>query len=806
MQASNYQFSVQKGLPFPEYKLAVWEKIKDLPYPTKRITASDDRVMSMLESLADLRPMIKKRKFRVNLVVKKTDYFDEFYGRQWDDMVMVSEKGAYDKYNVVADMFNELPRIKSKGIAAPFSSFEAWSNQEYSTVWIQRMHTDGITSFSAHILREYLYESVPEPRQGYPSDYVSLYSLTQGPILDMSSAYGDRMIVALVKRRKYVGIDPWKDLFRGYADILKFTEKRYPSSREGIEMIRGCSENFIPRSKQFGLVISSPAPYDVEPYGMYSEENREGQSYETYPDLVSWMVNYHLATIETAYLCLKEGGVYAATLLDRIKGKSRQGDSEDFKEIIYTELFLLICSAVGFRYKGMLGHEGGQGSITPWWIFQRGELDTGEMRRAINSIQEHYPLVYERIIPRLSVYLGSPVLIPVRENSYEGEDMSFRFLVPDLPPFYRSPAYEFARAEVMDMVLHSISVTLRQVADIPRDKIVEYTSDYIMAQRLAVDPLFPFSGNFIDPFVGSLSWLTKISPEKYKDILTSGRFILGGRAFKGVPALMRAGISLASKFACRPANVTYSISEEGNISTITFNKEGTEPRKITLATEALDRLRSRYKGGSFDLDASIMLLRYASLGETTHNFTRDSLRYEELKKITGCDFEPFASPFNAFSRFFCSVFPDTDAPFGSQGNFFSGELISGVYSINPANDPEIVKLAVERSIKLVEEAEKEEEDLMLLVGTVTYPKKEKYQGDAIHDIFHWYRKNGVNGEIRRMMDHPLARGAYVLSNKKFRTIDPLSLQSFESPLVSIVTVLSSKPVDMEKFSPMRAER
>ncbi|KAJ1459905.1 phosphorylated CTD interacting factor 1 WW domain-containing protein, partial [Pelagophyceae sp. CCMP2097] len=49
----------------------------------------------------------------------------------------------------------------------------------------------------------------------------------------------------------------------------------------------------------------------------------------------------------------------------------------------------------------------------------------------------------------------------------------------------------------------------------------------------------------------------------------------------------------------------------------------------------------------------------------------------------GCTHECFANPFNATLSGYCSLFPETDAAFGSSGNFFGFWPKSGNFEVNP---------------------------------------------------------------------------------------------------------------------------
>ena len=120
--------------------------------------------------------------------------------------------------------------------------------------------------------------------------------------------------------------------------------------------------------------------------------------------------------------------------------------------------------------------------------------------------------------------------------------------------------------------------------------------------------------------------------------------------------------------------------------------------------QALAKLRDAHAacsddGGSNDFDARLwlMLHRYASLfgprsGEGRGwQLATPPAAMAAMHADFGVCAELFASPLNSRTRRFCSAFPDTDAPFGSLGNFFSAD-IRGIESAEcgPPYDDEVI--------------------------------------------------------------------------------------------------------------------
>jgi len=76
--------------------------------------------------------------------------------------------------------------------------------------------------------------------------------------------------------------------------------------------------------------------------------------------------------------------------------------------------------------------------------------------------------------------------------------------------------------------------------------------------------------------------------------------------------------------------------------------------------------------------------------------------YNELQQIQPIKAEMFASPLNHTLDKFCSLYPDTDMPFGSIGSVFQlleGQLEEGFYVANPPYHPRTMDMFVEKVIQ-----------------------------------------------------------------------------------------------------------
>eukprot|EP00892_Ulva_mutabilis_P005081 jgi/Ulvmu1/2945/UM149_0028.1 len=120
---------------------------------------------------------------------------------------------------------------------------------------------------------------------------------------------------------------------------------------------------------------------------------------------------------------------------------------------------------------------------------------------------------------------------------------------------------------------------------------------------------------------------------------------------------------------------------------------------------------------AFTHAAMALLLRYSSLQGThyrgggfqaaVHSHVLDTLH----KHFDTC-MECFASPLNCRWPRFCSLFPDTDAPFGSVGSFFHFKPQKGSFEANPPFDKDCVARMAAHMFSLLLQSE---EPLMFVV-------------------------------------------------------------------------------------------
>jgi hypothetical protein len=79
---------------------------------------------------------------------------------------------------------------------------------------------------------------------------------------------------------------------------------------------------------------------------------------------------------------------------------------------------------------------------------------------------------------------------------------------------------------------------------------------------------------------------------------------------------------------------------------------------------------------------------------------------QHLADEHGVNHECFASPLNAWLPSFCSVFPDTDTPFGSLGSFFNFDFGSGgAFQVGPPYNNVVLLWTAEKLVASLMHAE-----------------------------------------------------------------------------------------------------
>lgn len=139
--------------------------------------------------------------------------------------------------------------------------------------------------------------------------------------------------------------------------------------------------------------------------------------------------------------------------------------------------------------------------------------------------------------------------------------------------------------------------------------------------------------------------------------------------------------------------------------------------KLRLLYAATNAGAAAADATAFTRAAMVLLLRYSSLQGTHYRGGGYQAAvhgevFDALKAGFDTRMECFASPLNCRWRRFCSMFLDTDAPFGSLGSFFAFRPTSGSFEANPPFDKAFVSRMAKHMFSLLASTE---EPLMFVV-------------------------------------------------------------------------------------------
>jgi hypothetical protein len=217
-----------------------------------------------------------------------------------------------------------------------------------------------------------------------------------------------------------------------------------------------------------------------------------------------------------------------------------------------------------------------------------------------------------------------------------------------------------------------------------------YTTE--MELRLE-DGLFNRSiGNGIRDFYGDLNYATKSKHFRF-DMFQIEKWL--GDTIAMLRSLQQAVNDKIQPFTVLEGNqITFKIdtmllkqSFTGNVSQYIKDQlfaNRNLPLIFTINREIYDRVQKRYIENEYGFHNLLLccLIRYETLGSGAHQYVVD-LQYKEALAKFGFQFECFASVFNSYYPYYCSMFYDLERHFGSCGSFMALNIIQGLYMANP---------------------------------------------------------------------------------------------------------------------------
>jgi hypothetical protein len=578
----------------------------------------------------------------------------------------------------------------------------------------------------------------------------------------------------------YLGIDPYTDLKVGYDEILS----KFGNGRSNYEYKISPFETCMLHKHDFNMVIMSPPPHTMEKYG-YDEASQSGQSWDSYPDRTQWLINFMFASIYKIYQHMEDNGSFFLTIIDRLKGEDT---------LICTEAILMYASCIGMSFQHILYWEGGtQGMGSPFWIFKKTRsLDVNHY----NNFKITYPDYYKKIRNQLNLRFGVALTTEIELTT---EDYS---LGVNNPNYKRSSTVtEIIRYNIIHTIFKLIhdAATRNGRSSVTLKKIQTVIGRWIMVQSINnltnVDPLFPTNGKYNDQLNENID-TTHIINETYiiSDILCNG--LMG---------LFNTAITLTETITNRLGNLPCVVRKEVNKGTVRLyadtNLKTIEKESLGIGLEDISKicildakqyelLVSKCKCPPEEIDTRIYncILRYASLGDKGHQFTREEARFLEYKNKYNVDFELFGAPFNVHASYHMSLFYDTDKYFGSYGSFFNATLRKGVYTVNPPNDVTFVRNVTSIILKMLETPNTQ---LTFLMGLVVWSdddgeiKNHENQRE-------WYANNGKNKNLVDLLKTKFVKDFILVDTTKYKALDPITGRTFVTgtekiPILIIVT-------------------
>jgi hypothetical protein len=239
--------------------------------------------------------------------------------------VLVEDLKATSKYTQIVDVFQEhvIIRAHYNGLKSLEEVFgEAFEKGDDNV-----MHQIDPTPKQMIQQRQTLY-SLTKPISRFRPTLMIIFIKLFRPryILDFCAGWGDRLLGALMycdKIKYYCGIDPNKELFNGYQNMINtlIPEKK---DRKKYDMIHGCGEDptIIPKSPAknglYDMIITSPPYYDHEIYQTkLSETNsKQSQSIDRYTSLDDWYDGFLIPSTLNALKSLDIGGYLVISIND----------------------------------------------------------------------------------------------------------------------------------------------------------------------------------------------------------------------------------------------------------------------------------------------------------------------------------------------------------------------------------------------------------------------------------------------------------------------------------------------------------
>lgn len=569
-------------------------------------------------------------------------------------------------YNSVIDWYTENARMNSPGYGKDHSPKELWFQTSFSKIRDRILRNKNTLEEA----REAIFKE-GEVRLAYVTDCIGLYHYVKINLLNDTqrssggssrvidiTAFGDRLVAAAAVGFDYIGLDPDPNLVDGISRLLLDVKTIRPEFNAITYTVP--LEHFTAES-HVDFVSFSPPPYTAEPY-----TGGDRQVHRVYTDFRRWFYGFIREALLRASFWLREGGVLGFSVLDR----------DGPHKIFYTEAMILFAMSIGFRPIKIYTLSSSAG--TPWWLFRKDssyigsedsmlfmkhykELLIPEFGKAVHPANEYLRLLASQYATAICVNANLFVK-PQKASDTIGRILMSKVPSPDEP----DPLFPDDSSDVIlndsdfnpsDQIVYPIVI---QTPDPGYRTIITYNKIRTTAETLL---------EIFNSIISYLHWVQCTNEfDNFKRVLKVGKVDRNGRPL-----------------------VNLYIDRRDELSSISFLR-----KRGLFVKESLDAIKCFPKfvilWSSNDLGITVSnvnsYLRYASVGLLGHHFTRPESRIRAIANIANVRspdeiVDLFATPFNANSKLYASVYPDVDQ--GSLGNFFTYD--GGNHKVLMANPP-----------------------------------------------------------------------------------------------------------------------
>lgn len=294
-------------------------------------------------------------------------------------LLICCNKETFEKSDMLSDYFVEDQRLRAKRYDQKKSVWESWYDDGLlKQVFINALQKTIITPYT---LRESMYKVIPETKLFNPTWAKALLKIVLGDNLeglkwlDISSGWGDRLLVAMAMNMEYVGFDPNINLKTGHDKMIEMfgDNKKHKIIYEPFE------KSDIPTGP-YNVVLTSTPFFRLEEY----VPDQKGQSIVSYTNKVTWTVEFLFMSLWKAWNNLKIGGHLILHL----------GDSKMIQITEVTNLFIQTYLH-GSSWEGIIGLQGENCYPRPVWIWKKVDPCVVEVKRHNNEnshLADFYPI------------------------------------------------------------------------------------------------------------------------------------------------------------------------------------------------------------------------------------------------------------------------------------------------------------------------------------------------------------------------------------------------------------------------------